>query len=465
MTTTITNDRPVLTPINVLATIAVPKPYSLPPTPPASPSKDRHLRQVLPRLSFSHGAAGEITPPTSPTKSYSERRVLLFLKTERKSVKYRSADITLDFLLPRAGVVNVAPRKYTAPHMLEKHHAYVSASDFTHDAAKPATECKSCKAHLGAIQLAFPAIPDDNTVLACAAWLFVLCKVDDLLETDEEVVDVGEIVRASLEVLKVKKSLEEALAEAMQELVFLAPRARAESNASTISGASSIFSPPMSRSSSMDMSAYAESEASEVDGTVLPRVLHILNQMKRHLEDLLPETCLPRVFEALRHVFEGFILENNFRNMKNEWRTVMEYTEIRARTIGVAPFFAMLEAGYGVVEQSDVDKLARLRGFLTTLVGFQNDLVGLEKDVEVKEGMNLLFVRHRKNVDTVAQLNEDVDGTVHEHNGTVERVVREWEGLMNGDVTEGVQNMANCLVGFVKGHLIWATTAKRYQVE
>jgi hypothetical protein len=98
---------------------------------------------------------------------------------------------------------------------------------------------------------------------------------------------------------------------------------------------------------------------------------------------------------------------------------------------------------------------------VATIVGLQNDLVGLRKDVEEGEKMNhAILLTERKGLG----LRQAVEVAVEKHNQCVRDMLEEVERLERRiDAKGGWRELRECMVGFVGTHFEWATAAKRYK--
>jgi hypothetical protein len=148
-------------------------------------------------------------------------------------------------------------------------------------------------------------------------------------------------------------------------------------------------------------------------------------------------------------------------------------------TIGIAPFFALLDASilpHAASRQPSIGLENILRA-LAIAIGMQNDLIGLEKDLATAERMNLVTVSSaamagsepRSDTEMASFLAEGVRRAVAIHNWAVSTAVGEWQLIQQiarpGKEGDAERELSGAMLGFIEAHLMWASQVKRYVVQ
>ena len=136
---------------------------------------------------------------------------------------------------------------------------------------------------------------------------------------------------------------------------------------------------------------------------------HLSKALRKHLRGLLSARVIPVTFRHIRDVLVGFAEESLFRETKT-W-DIDHYLSIRTKTIGLRPWFAILMISDTSVPMSEADALMEnLKTWVTFAIGLQNDIIGLERDLESKETMNFITVlRNQANYASANFLTRVVD--------------------------------------------------------
>ncbi|KAJ5594686.1 uncharacterized protein N7459_000894 [Penicillium hispanicum] len=281
---------------------------------------------------------------------------------------------------------------------------------------------------LKAISLLFPDLRAEHIRICMAAWLAILCAVDDILEV-MDTRKAQDAIRASIAILKRKEKFYE----------------RSEFHGSS--------------SGTTDTDNYIVFDLSP-KGEV--RSLMLL--FRDHCCSFLSDAAAQSFFDEICLVFHGFMQEIEFQEgrLKCDLQT---YMGIRTRTIGVAPFLTLIRDQ--VFPSGDYpDVLLALQTAMIVAVSLQNDLVGLEKDMEEHEPMNAVILTMR-----TLQANGETRGSALAdaiiaistlHNSTIEEAVHLHRKVMQESRTESELAVANSLLILTETHFRWCTTAKRY---
>ncbi|KAL8383365.1 hypothetical protein RB595_006897 [Gaeumannomyces hyphopodioides] len=333
-------------------------------------------------------------------------------------LKLKKHDIALEFHIPAADdrLKHSTPEEETESfaRILVLHAAFKAS-------LQPALRYsdgyyRRCVAEVKAVRIFFPDPLPDSTMACFAAWLAFVCAMDDQLEqmTPEQ----GET--AMLDCI-----------EAVQGR------------------------PPL-----------AKPEGVEGDVTV-PSMARVLHQ---HCSQLLAEDSVDAFFEAACAVFSAHIGEIRFLSSSQATRDLETYMAIRRRTIALDPFFEVLKHDHLDKAERASPAWERLQHHVCLAAGLQNDLVGLEKDVEAGERMNAVLVlldglATAGGEDHDAALAEAVGLVNEEHNSNAALA-----GLCFHELTdaEGVSSqakwVARCVVQLCQTHLRWCSSAKRYRL-
>lgn len=121
------------------------------------------------------------------------------------------------------------------------------------------------------------------------------------------------------------------------------------------------------------------------------RIQSLARVLYRHCKNQLSPQGTVAFFDAACRGFEAQMDEIRFRTGKisNDFET---YLGIRNRTIALDPFFEVLKTDY-LTEDERADPLWQsLQHHVCSAAGLQNDLVGLEKDLEQHQQLNGVLV-------------------------------------------------------------------------
>ncbi|KAF1981406.1 hypothetical protein K402DRAFT_467587 [Aulographum hederae CBS 113979] len=166
-----------------------------------------------------------------------------------------------------------------------------------------------------------------------AAWLSVLCEVDDLLEQESRLNFVRDVLLDSTSILQ---------------------------------------------GGLVDLDVKSESAHTPGEMAAASKVHQISYAFRNHVQQLLsPDLYCLFIREITEH-WVGAMKESHFQ--KQPCPNVEHYMEIRAQTCGLPPFFTLLESCWMSSYHKRSTALQGLQGCVEIIVGIQNDLIGLEKD-------------------------------------------------------------------------------------
>lgn len=144
---------------------------------------------------------------------------------------------------------------------------------------------------------------------------------------------------------------------------------------------------------------------------------------------------------------------------------------IRTRTIGLQPFVVLLETEMLEEKHVKSEALTALIREINVVVGLQNDVLGLEKDIGVGEVMNFVVVASRVEgrgawtEERLRSVEEAVVRAVDAHNKTLESVKGLRRAILDAGKGDGEELVAEALYRFATTHYFWASAARRYQAN
>lgn len=304
-----------------------------------------------------------------------------------------------------------------------------------------------------AVCKAFPLVHNHVALLAMTAWFHLLCNVDDIIEAmDSDVAHRS--LRQSIEYIQ------QSCINPDSELARGSPRQQQSPRATRSRHDSVTEAPPVIRPRETYSTDLPAASALRSD-TVQAMTKAFVHQIKAALQ---PST-VPKVAQCIITVWQNMCTE-----LDERWRstgpTVKSYLAIRTHTVGLAPFFAVLEdclcAGHDSEESLDSEQsdIRTLQAGVSLAVGLQNDLIGLKKDLATDEQLNLIRLLQRR--DSLS-LEEGLARAIQMHNDTVLSTLDCYSRLRQ-DVSKAHQIvLAESIIHFVRTHYAWATRSQRYQ--
>lgn len=268
-----------------------------------------------------------------------------------------------------------------------------------------------------------------------AAWLSLLCTVDDLVERKAPQT-VRQVLRESVSILK--------------------------------DGGERLDSEPALLATCLRDKGLCWHTEDFLDRAQLTSKIRQVSQtFYSHVRPLLSESTYSSFSEAICNVWTGLVLEADLR--QDTVPTVDTYMDMRSRTIGLAPFFALLADCTLSEHHSKSDALAALEHSVSIIVGLQNDLLGLEKDLDMGEVMNFVVVVSGGQIQGGTKTAKMEAGqsaikkAIAAHNSFVEIAIQQWNLLRNSSTHHAELSPGNELIAFIERHLVWSNTTERYQ--
>jgi hypothetical protein len=185
-----------------------------------------------------------------------------------------------------------------------------------------------------------------------------------------------------------------------------------------------------------------------------------------HIENLLePKHRLP-LFAAVRETLLGQRQELRYRQQR--CTSMRRYRKIRRLSIGIMPFFVVLERQLSGTRDESSAALGRLKHLVVSVIILQNDLVGLAKDIKEGESMNSLLVmaRPKRNdagdLDMYRKLTSAAKIAEREHNLTVCQAIATAQSIFESARSSNESRLAGMILSFSHHHLKWAMHTRRY---
>ena len=144
------------------------------------------------------------------------------------------------------------------------------------------------------------------------------------------------------------------------------------------------------------------------------------------------------------------------------------YMNIRERSISLSPFIEVIKYEYLPREWRSHNCWKVLQKNVTSICGLQNDLIGLERDLEDGEALNAVVVLIKARGQGESVLRQCLRKVVKKHNLYSERLLKRirYTHLMCGsDIPQAVVDVMRHMVMLTETHLKWVMAAKRYKVK
>lgn len=194
--------------------------------------------------------------------------------------------------------------------------------------------------------------------------------------------------------------------------------------------------------------------------------------LRSHCSKLLTPQCAHAFREAVGDVFEAHIDESRFLQGLIP-QNISTYMNIRCRTISLNPFFEVIKTQYLSPDTLLHPIWHNLQHAVSCAAGLQNDLIGLERDIEKGEELNAVIVLMRGRFTQHDESDEaafasNLHTVIEQHNTSVARAKE--IALAAGQIGQGIEarviaSVVEHIVLLAKTHLMWCATAKRYQTE
>ncbi|GAB1315433.1 hypothetical protein MFIFM68171_05643 [Madurella fahalii] len=300
---------------------------------------------------------------------------------------------------------------------------------------------QECTAEVNIISLFFPDIKSDRIRICFTAWLAFACMMDDILET-LPLLDRETALVESIDIVRGQTSIDDR-----------AP-----------------VSPPHSPPHSPLL------VATKVKDT---RIQDLARALRDHCIRHLSRTSAHAFFQAVCVVLRAHVDEVRFLQGRIP-NSLQNYMNIRSRTISLNPFFEVIKSEYLTAESNGPFSGAweQLQLEVSRAAGLQNDLIGLERDLENGEQLNAVIVLMRalgSNKDMhetdEALLSRCIALVNAEHNQSVARCLEHAAQINQAadnappDSSIAMSRVARHFLLLCETHLKWCASAKRYQTK
>ncbi|CAG9976188.1 unnamed protein product [Clonostachys byssicola] len=304
----------------------------------------------------------------------------------------------------------------TSPNVSAVQKAHLELKVAMHAAATSFQTCEEqSRAEVAVIKRFFPGCLADNVRICFAAWLAFVCAMDDKLESLQP--SEGETV--------------------------------------------------LYRCIGMLRNSHKFNTKRIVPDTEVERLTWLLYD---HIRLHLPAGACDVFFRAICEVFKAHIAECHFLDSQNT-HDLSKYMSIRRRTIALDPFFEVIKYVHLPESWRRKPIWKKLQEEVCSTAGLQNDLLGLEKDIENGDGLNsvLVLLRNERAGNTYdrdpEKFAKSISLVMRMHNESARRVSDCMEELFQpaDDVLpDSVVEVARHLTLVCETHLAWCASAKRY---
>ncbi|CAI6077357.1 unnamed protein product [Clonostachys chloroleuca] len=304
----------------------------------------------------------------------------------------------------------------TSTHVSAVQKAHLELKVAMHPAAASCqTFEEQSRAEVGVIQRLFPGNLADSVRVCFVAWLAFVCTMDDILEC-------------------------------------LSPS----------DGEAVLY-----RCIGMLRNNHKTNTNGRVPDTEVERLTRLLYD---HSRLHLPADVCDVFFQAICEVFQAHIAEFHFLDGQTD-HDLSTYMSIRRQTIALGPFFEVIKYVHLPESWRRKPTWKKLQEEICSTAGLQNDLLGLEKDIENGDGLNSVLVLLRnEGVGNAydgdpAMFAKCISIIVKMHNESAIRVADCMEELLQpaGNVLpDSVVEVARHLMLVCETHLAWCASAKRY---
>ncbi|KAJ5714046.1 uncharacterized protein N7483_011227 [Penicillium malachiteum] len=343
-----------------------------------------------------------------------------FVKTTARKIDWRTLGCSFEQQLPILMIPEVLLRKtgspftnYFAKHLSWKKQALPWISDEKIE--------RLARDDLKAMQLGFPALDDEACALGLAACLTIVCYVDSIIE-----------------------ELEPELAEqCIQSCLAILDGADLDEQ---------IVNNP---------------------GSPLEQAATICFAFYRHIIDIFRPMTAKTVLFDMKDMIAGQVPELHFKQGELNINSYEDYLSIRNRTFGLLPLLTIAEhyhlAKDGLAVASP--DIALLKNQISIMCVGQNDVGGLEKDIELSNTSNSILVlamlagRKIKRNDDVLEFEDILRLFEGKNHIFVNDVIETWSRIRISSKVETEHRLSDMLITLSITHLEWVLTSSRYDIE
>lgn len=337
--------------------------------------------------------------------------------------QYSGNDLRLQLPKTAAQLAEVQDHTYSYLEYLEEHFDFRSLSEPWQWVAQDKLLSAS-QTDIVFVNITFPNLRNRETILAMSAWFSFLFTVDDVVEEMDEVT--------------ARRALLNSIDLLMEDF---------KPHQAGVRHRTSLTDTPSSR------------------------VNHVTRTFCKHLQSLLSEETYRRVTQSICSVLSGMVTETQYRAKDSMPPSIEEYMKVRARTIGTIPFMVLLESEVLPVDHIKSSALRALEKEINMIIGLQNDVLGLEKDL--REGCTMNFVVVASGFQSTQPMTIEMQRSVETavaklvgvHNEKLQLSNRLRKALRNKEDDLGESDVAESLYLLSASHFYWASAARRYRVS
>lgn len=296
---------------------------------------------------------------------------------------------------------------------------------------------------ISVLRKAFPHVQTRQAIIAMAAWFHLLCTIDDEIESMKH--DAARLaLRESIRYMQYVSDGQEHTDE-RYSLRSKLPRR------DSVTGQAS---PPVRSLTTM------YSTNINTDNTSALAVQALTHAFVQHVATILAPHVMRSVKDNIIAVWEHMCLEIDQR-ARPEGPDLVAYLNIRTHTVGLGPFFAILQGycynGHEVqIANSHESDIKSLYASVSLAVGLQNDIIGLEKDIAIDEQLNMVRLLCKGDG---RSLEEALATAVEMHNKAIMEAIRCRDSVY---AESRLSALAESVLAFSRTHYAWATHSKRY---
>lgn len=305
-----------------------------------------------------------------------------------------------------------------------------------------------------AVRKAFPLINNEHALQAMTAWFYLLCHVDDKVEKlDSNTARIT--LQQSIYLMRhscIWRQCPDVRSGSMGEK--LRPISMTRRHDSPLNGSSSP-------ARSISEKSVTSSDGSGAGMAVLTMTEAFIQQIFR----VLPPQAIRNVAQSIVNVWQFMCVEFDERARSANGPSPEAYLAVRTHTIGLEPFFSILESLL-LVRRDDTPttSYATLLVSVNLAVGLQNDIVGLEKDISRGERFNMILLATKQ--DEKQDIESALMMAIEMHNDAVRTSLSCYEDLISGIsyfADQDLDLVAKSVLLFLRTHYSWATHSRRYQ--
>lgn len=297
----------------------------------------------------------------------------------------------------------------------------------------------TARADLQAMQLGFPAVDDEACALGLAACLTIVCYVDSFIEEMEPEM-ANQCVKRCLAILDgdiLDNRIGKALSTPFRIVTNYIDEAENPRNSSE--------------------------KAQTICSAFYKQMLALFH----------PKTAVAVIYD-MKDMIASQLLELDFKEGILLIKTYGEYLEIRNRTFGLMPLLTIAEHYY----LAEGDSLAAspdislLKTQISLMGVGQNDIGGLEKDIQLSNPSNSIMVLAtllgRKPIVSANSLLESQDILSlfeKENQRFINDVVKTWSRIQIRSTRKEERRLSNTLITLCVTHLKWVLSTSRYNID